>query len=390
MSGAPAKQRPAGPSPSLGKPPAKETTSTRQTTNAAESANAARAAKTVSAEKRAVEAATDDPFAVDTSAAKKAIPLRPKPTKGRTYKVVCPMCETAGYTSPKSGGREVRCCNSECLVPLFTAPEVKRQQPLEEPVSQGPAKGLLAAAAAVLVALIAGGTWHFLSSDDGNGLPAGPTAGMNGGNANQHPDEDEPKNQPAGGDANPDELATPAEIRRTALETMVESSVQRDDNRRKSFCRRLTAEAFAVGGDVDGARKQLKLMGRLPTAVRYYRIQPLVEIAWKELEAGDGDAAGKTLDRAFALADRLPNRGRSRLDFVIELAVALAAVGRSAEAQVLIDKHQDPTATGQLSAEIFAIRAFRTYDLDASAGDARQSEESSVDAEPKQTSTTES
>jgi hypothetical protein len=136
------------------------------------------------------------------------------------------------------------------------------------------------------------------------------------------------------------------------------------------YCRRLTAEAFAVGGDVDGARKQLELMDRRQTAVPYYRIQPLVEIAWKELQAGDSDAAGKTLDMAVASADRLPNRGRSRLDFAIELAVALAAVGRSAEVRVLIGKHQDATATGQLSADIFAVRSFRTYDLDALSGDA--------------------
>ena len=105
----------------------------------------------------------DEPFAVDKVAMSSAIPLRPKPTKGRTYKVICPMCETPGYTSPKAGGREVKCANPKCLVPIFTCPE-----PPPAPVEEAPPEpagssttqlGLISLAA---FAAIGAGIWFFV------------------------------------------------------------------------------------------------------------------------------------------------------------------------------------------------------------------------------------
>src|SRR5690349_12284001 len=63
-----------------------------------------------------------DPFEVDTRSIVKAPPVSPKPAKGRMQRVVCPMCETPGFISPQQVGKEVKCCNPQCLMPVFTVP----------------------------------------------------------------------------------------------------------------------------------------------------------------------------------------------------------------------------------------------------------------------------
>ena len=65
-----------------------------------------------------------DPFDIDSTADKNVIPIRPKPSQGRSVKVVCPMCDTPGFIAKKAAGRDVRCCNSNCMVPVFTAPAI--------------------------------------------------------------------------------------------------------------------------------------------------------------------------------------------------------------------------------------------------------------------------
>src|SRR5262249_16223846 len=46
----------------------------------------------------------------------------------KTLEVKCPMCETKGFISPKAAGKLVKCCNPECMVPIFTAPVVEKKQ----------------------------------------------------------------------------------------------------------------------------------------------------------------------------------------------------------------------------------------------------------------------
>ena len=111
----------------------------------------------------------DDPFDIDTTASQRAIPLSPKPSKGRLHRVFCPMCETPGFTTKKAAGKEVKCSNPDCLVPLFTAPplEVKEKEVVEEPepptkrLSLGVLIGLVG-----LLAVVVGGIVIFVFKQD--------------------------------------------------------------------------------------------------------------------------------------------------------------------------------------------------------------------------------
>ena len=53
--------------------------------------------------------------------------MSPKAGKGRTIEVKCPMCDTAGFITDKQAGRDVKCCNPECMMPVFKTPPLARQ-----------------------------------------------------------------------------------------------------------------------------------------------------------------------------------------------------------------------------------------------------------------------
>lgn len=360
-----AKSKPSAKAPSRTKPAAPK-----------KSAAAAPRAAAESTRQSAVDVSDDDPFAVDTSAAEKAIPLSAKPAKGRTFKVVCPMCEAVGYTSTKAAGRDVRCPNPDCLVPVFTAPEPPKPKPSDLSAEKPRSKFVPALAAGVLLMLVGVGVWYF-GFYQGGAPPGGPQLDGSAGSDAASTDTDAARADEAGTDDGSDGTltgaagdsgeATPAEIRSLALAAMLDASRQRENNRSKPYCLRLTAEAHAIQNDLDSARAQLDQIDRL---VPYYRILPLVQIAWRKLEAGETAAARQSLDEALTAAEELPTRGLARLEFAVELATALAATDRITAAQNLLDKHQETSVGGQLSAEVAIVRASGSFDLDAIANEA--------------------
>ena len=89
-------------------------------TSGSSSGKSAGSKKSKAAPEKAEKPSSDDPFDVASPTARKAVQLLPKPSKGKLHRIQCPMCETAGFQSKKAAGREVRCANKECLVPIFT------------------------------------------------------------------------------------------------------------------------------------------------------------------------------------------------------------------------------------------------------------------------------
>src|SRR5262245_7074039 len=67
------------------------------------------------ADEAAPAAADDDPFGVDHSVAANAIPVSRQGGGAKTLEVTCPMCETTGFVSPKAAGKQVKCCNPQCM-----------------------------------------------------------------------------------------------------------------------------------------------------------------------------------------------------------------------------------------------------------------------------------
>lgn len=322
--------------------------------------------------------ANDDPFAVDVETVRKAIPLRPRPTKGRRHKIVCPMCETPGYASSQVAGKEVRCANRECLVPVFTAPEIKSPEPAESPPEPSRlSAGVIVSAAIVLIAVVGVGVWYFVLRDTGqNKQPliggAQTNAGTSPGSKPQSVQDLLAKlNKDASNDGSPkvagrttNKPLSLAEMQNRALATMIEASQARTGNRSKPFCRRLTAEAYADIGDLAEAQVQLDQLMSLRPKVPYYQVTPLVSIAWRERESGQADAAKQTLEQAWQAAQGLPKFGRDSIDSATALATLLVAGGREAEARALLDKYERPDPLGELSARLQIVRALGSFDLD--------------------------
>ena len=329
---------------------------------------------------------SDDPFDVASPAARKAVQLLPKPSKGKLHRIECPMCETAGFQSRKAAGREVRCANKECLVPIFTAPpdesavQAKAAAAAEaealaaEAASKGLSIGAYIGIAVVAAAALGGGAFYLTSAPASKELTVEEQLALaREQNGNPHPPATTTQNP--GTTADPgktDESVVPekpvgppiADIRATSLKLMAHTSLQRDRNQRKPFCRRLTAEAYAISGDFPGVAQQLTQLDKVGSQLKYYRILPLVQIAWKRLENGDSTGATTAIADALPLLRDLPTFGTDATDTINELATILVAMDRAAEAATLLEKRNDAGPLGQLLEARLRAESFTAISFD--------------------------
>lgn len=314
------------------------------------------------------KSSTDDPFDLSSPVARKVVQLLPKPAKGKVHRIVCPMCETTGFQSKKAAGREVRCANSECLVPIFTAPSLDGDEKSEAAAAAAsalekesePKKLSIGAYIGIAVAaalIIGGGAFYFTSEPAEKELTAEEQLALKrGGAAPPVPDKVVTPVDPGSTDSVPPDQpvvdAGPkgppiAEMRNTALRLMEHTSLQRDRNQRKPFCRRLTAEAFAIVGDFDAVAQQLRQLDKVGPQLKYYRILPLVQKAWKQLESGDTQGATASVQEALPLVSDLPAFGTLATDTLTELSTLLVAMDRAPEAVTLLNKRNDSSSLGQ-------------------------------------------
>jgi hypothetical protein len=316
---------------------------------------------------KAEKSASDDPFDIASPVSRKAVPLLPKPSKGKLHRIVCPMCETAGFQSKKAAGREVRCANKECLVPIFTAAPDEGEEEAKAAAAAAEAEALAAESAskglsigayigiAVVAAAALGGGAFFLNSGPAvKELTVEEQLALKRGNA--PPPTTAPVTPPDdSSNVDPDKPVVPpkptgppvAEMRDTSLKLMSHTSLQRDRNQRKPFCRRLTAEAYAIAGDFNAVNQQLTQLDKVGASLKYYRILPLVQVAWKHLEAGNAAGAKQAVDDAIPLVRDLPTFGTDATDTITELAAVLVAMDRAPEAVDMLQKRNDSGPLGQ-------------------------------------------
>ena len=328
--------------------------------------------------KKAGASKDDDLFGFDGVALRHAVPLSRKPARGKTTKIVCPMCETAGFASADVSGREVKCVNPECLVPIFKAPEIEKKAP--EPVEPEPETGMpltvkLGIGFGVAACLAAVAWFVFLKPEGGSPVnepaggevataPSGTTGGAPspdaGGEPQKHTADPSTAEEPV-------EVApqlSPSEITDLALQAMVAASQQQERNRSKPFCRRLTAEAYAAVGNFSEAMHQVQQLAKVGESVPYYQIPPLVAIAWGKLGAGDSEGAQQVAANAWSLADKIPKFGQIAVDSAVDLGTLLVALKRSPDAKSVIESHLGQGTWAELSALLRAVFANGTYDLD--------------------------
>ena len=290
----------------------------------------------------------DFPFDVELTAGKSAIPAMPNLSKQRTLKVVCPMCDTAGYLPPNAAGKEVRCANPKCVMPIFTAPSDKKDEPAKAkaPEKKASRLPLIAGLTVLLMGAVVGGLYVVNLNPFGGGKPKTKemseadklamreAAGLNGPGgkkAQPGPNAAVDNKQPAEAEAADAEKAK-QELITLILKQMKASCLEGGKvQRHKPYCRQLAAEANAIVGDVDEARSHLALLIKVGSTVTYYRITPLLELFWVDLKAGRDKDAAKSLNTAVGEVPKIPS-GRTRYDMVGRTVVALVVAGHDAEA----------------------------------------------------------
>lgn len=341
--------------------------------------SAASAAKPTSAASRTGQAAKatkpspgdDFPFDTEIPGAKTAIQAMPNQSKGRTLQVVCPMCETVGYVPPTAVGKEVKCANSKCMVPIFKAPAATVEAPPPPPAKKS---NLMAVGGAtVIIMAVIGGVAVYFSGQSSNPKPPAAGGGLSDeakaalaemAASSQSPTTTSSSGQQTGKPLPsklPDENSKKAtdspktsdEFIAAALKQLNDSCLTGEPRQRsKPYCRQLAADACFRAGDVKAANDHLAQLVIVGSTVPYYRIEPSLEMFWAAWTAGDKATATRIVDGALADTQKLPKVGRNQMEVASRLAAALAVLGRGKEGLDLLDLHQSPQLEGQLSARI--------------------------------------
>ena len=322
--------------------------------------------KPAAAEAEPAAPADDDPFAVDPSIAAGAIPVSRQPGPNKPLEVVCPMCETKGFVSLKAAGKQVKCCNPQCMVPIFTAPAPEKKEvvaPPPKPKMQIPP--LYIGAAVVVLAL--GGYFVYLKMQPEpiKEMPPIITGEYksNPGPGDQAADH---KNtgQPDGTDTKDQGPLDPQKARqqivKQALVRMLEVS-PKIESQRKHAWRRLAIKAYLYADENKDAQDQLDLIKR-PNGPVYEGVLPVAVLAWRN--AARPNDFSKTVEDARQLSEKLPPRGRYATEAAIATAALLVAAAKSDDARQLLEKHHSEPLIEQLAAALRVVNEDETFNLD--------------------------
>jgi hypothetical protein len=358
--------KPAAAKPTAAKPTPAGTAKAGSSASMSTTGKPATATKPAAARGSTSSPADDFPFEAELPGAKTAIQAMPSPSKGRTLEVVCPMCETTGYVPPTAVGKDVKCANTKCMVPVFKAPAPTAEAPPPPPPKKS--NLMLVGGITVAVMVIAGGAIVFLSSQ-----PIGPKAGpkvltdedrelMQGMASKNAAVKDEVKN---GAKPLPDTLPddktkttdatpkTPEDFIAAAIKQLGDACLISDRRQRsKPYCRQLAADASVLVGDIKAANEHLSQLVVVGRTVPYYRIEPNLEKFWRAWSAGDKAAAKTALDAALADAPKLQTVGRNQMEVAGRLAAALATADRVGEGLEILERHQSDALEGQLAARV--------------------------------------
>ncbi|MEZ6033818.1 MAG: proline-rich domain-containing protein [Planctomycetaceae bacterium] len=304
----------------------------------------------------------DDPFGIgNSSAAASAIQATEKPDKSRLHKVVCPMCEQVGFVPKSAIGKNIRCANEKCMVPVFKATESGGKTAERKParLSAEAASVTKAAEAAlpkkrnpIVVYAVAGGVLLVLVSglltvlnrkqDDPSlrekiVIPSDPNV--------ESPEEEEARlaAEAAAAAKAAESLPDPkADVAAMAKQMIV---LARQPNiRDKAWSRRMTADLYLQSDEPTLAAQELNQLLAVDRSKSFYRIEPHVTQYWQRMASADKDAARRSLELALAERDGIPKSGRAGAEAALSLAAVLVAEGKVAEARALVDSRRVDTS----------------------------------------------
>lgn len=330
----------------------------------------------------------DDPFAAATkeAAASKAnaIPVSPKKTKTHVVELKCPMCDTVGFVPEKSGGKDVKCCNPKCSVPVFMAPKnlalpapIVAAKPVAAP--KGPSKKPLIFAIAGGVALVAvvGGIAYFwdtifakpdpkgISFEDevkrlkaereAQGLPPVIT----GDPTTPVLKEGDPK-------AKANDVAV-VEVQQLDIPLLLQLMEERSLDEKlvnKKYCRQRTAIAYALAGNVEGMKSQFQSLDQVEANLQHFKIPAYLTLGWSQLARGDKKGAAQTADDAVAATVNVGKGSRDTQEAIIDLTAFLVATGKADAGKKVLADHLKADASTPLVVATSLARHRRDYDLD--------------------------
>ena len=299
----------------------------------------------------------DDPFAAamkqDAASKTKAIAVSPRKTKTHIEELKCPMCDTVGFVPENVGGKDVKCCNPNCTVPVFMAPKkfgapAPIAPPPPKPKREGPSKKPLIFAIVGGVALVAIVGLAVLFWPE----PAGPKETDFSELAKKAAAEREAKGLPpvelaAADTQKPKDpaaadvvtaKAAPALDVANILELVEHHSVE-GEGANKKYGRQRTAMAYAAVKDVAKLREQLQKLDKFDASLPHFKIPALLMLGWQQLASGNKAEAAKTADEAVQASTKIGKGSRDTQESVIDLAAFLVATGKVDAAHNLLTEH---------------------------------------------------
>ncbi len=349
---------PSRPAPSKAADPAKSAVSPAAKASSGKEKSAAEQSA-----RSAAEAALEESLKVDSSAGLDVPQASRQRSQTKSYKVRCPMCDTVGYVPRSSAGKEIRCANRECMVPVFVAPRPEKKQEDEKPAKKPLTPAKLMTVIACLGMIGVAGYFFYINQ------PAPPPPRKDA----EIRTQPEQMTQTPTKEQQPKVVAPPPEKpllvsaeRQDALALMARASQEKSHNRSRPLCERITAHTAADCGDLAMANDFLGRLQHAENGLTFYRVLPLTAIAWRQLKAGDKATAKKTLGDAVSATAELPTVGTFSMKSAAWLAAALATAGQEKEARRLANKFPCKDSAGRLAAAEARATAWNGYNVDAS------------------------
>ncbi len=278
----------------------------------------------------------------------------------RSYKVRCPMCDTVGYVPRSAAGKEIRCANRECMVPVFVAPRPEKKQEEETSARKPLTPAKIMMVVACLGALGFAGYFMYINQP----APPPPRKDAEIRIQPQEVSAKDPKDQEPKAAPPAEKPLLVSEERQGALAIMARATQDKSHNRSRPLCERLTAHTAVNCGDLAMANDFLGRLQRAENGLSFYRVTPLTALAWRALKSNDQAAAKKALDDALAATAELPIAGSFSIKSAAWLAGALATAGREQEARTLAGKHPCSGPAGRLAAAEVRATAWKGYNID--------------------------
>lgn len=330
----------------------------------------------------------DDPFAAamkqDAAAKAKAIAVSPKKTKTHVEELKCPMCDTVGFVPENVGGKDVKCSNPKCPVPVFMAPKkfgapapIAPPPKKAKPEREGPSRKPLIFAIIGGVALVAAVGLAVLFWPEPVAPPETDFAAL----AKKAAEERAAQGLPPVDVAAADKVDQQKKDKDTkegdagaakavaALDTahllgLMEHHSLEETGANKKYCRQRVAIGYATVNDIKKMREQLDKLDKFDASLPHFKIPALLTLGWQQLAAGNKVEAAKTADEALAASSKIGRGSRDTQESVIDLAAFLVATAKLADAHKLLEEHFVADASTPLVVRLAYVRHRQDFDFD--------------------------